>query len=95
MIARADFLQHVHYHLPLLFAIGVRHVDDVQDQIGFDDLFQCCTKCGNELMRELADKTNRIRNENWKTPAQLNPANQGIERREEPLRPARRRSLRP
>src|SRR5215471_1685065 len=37
-------------------------------------------------MWKLADKTNRIRNENRKIPAQLNPADQRIERREEPLR---------
>ena len=47
----------------LLVDIGMRNVDDVQEQIGFVDLFQRAQERGNEIGRQLLDKADRVRDE--------------------------------
>ena len=45
VIAGAYFLQHIQDNLAFLVHIRIRHIDDMQNEVRFDDFFQCGTKC--------------------------------------------------
>ena len=45
MISRTDVLQNTEHHLFFFVAIRIRHVDYVQDQVRFYNLFERRSKC--------------------------------------------------
>src|SRR6266516_2453163 len=69
--------------------IRIGNINDVQDQIGFNDLLQCCAKCGDQLMRQFPNEANSIRNQNRKISSELNSPDQRVQRREQAFRDKR------
>ena len=61
----------------------VRHIDDMQQKIGFNDLFERCVKGLHERMRQLLNETHGIGHEDFAAVRELKRARRRVERRKE------------
>ena len=78
-MARANLPKDIEYHLFFLLPISIRHIDHVQYQVRFNNLFESGPKCRDQLMRKFSNKSNGIRDENRNVIPQLDAADQRIE----------------
>src|SRR5204862_4161694 len=89
VISRANFLQYVQNDLAFFSPVVIRGIDDVQDQISFDNFLQCCAKCGHQLMRKFPNKSDSVGDQNREILPELNPAYEGIQSGKQPARDER------
>ena len=67
----------------LRFGVLVRHVAHVQDQVGFDHLFQRRAKCRHQHRRQIRDESNGIGEDDAQSLRQINRPQGWIERGEQ------------
>ena len=79
MIFRTNFFQNFEHDLPLLFTVRIGRVNDVQNQIRLNNLFQCCLKSRNQLMRKFSNKSDSVGNQNWQILPKLNSPYQRVQ----------------
>jgi len=60
MITSADFLKDLENNRLFLETFGVGYVNNMEDQIGLNNLFESCAKRGYQLMRQLSNEPDRI-----------------------------------
>ena len=67
----------------LRFGVLVRHVAHVQDQVGFDHLFQRRAECRHQHGRQIRNESNGIGEDDAQSLRQINRPQGWIERREQ------------
>ena len=82
-VVGADLAQHRVDRSDAPLCVGSARVDDVQQEIGVDHLFQCRAEGVNELVRQPADESHRVRQQHRLAAGEPEPASRGIERREQ------------
>jgi len=82
-VARADVADHVAHRLQLRRGVGVRAVDDVEDDVGLADLLERRAERLDELMRQVAHEADRVGQRVGAAVRRLGAADRGIQRREQ------------
>lgn len=83
LVTRADFLQDFIHRGDLFIDLLVAGIDDVQEQIGFDYFFECRLERFDETVRQFANETYRVREQDVLIGRQVQAAGGGVERGEE------------
>ena len=83
---RADLAQHVAAHLELRFVGRIGRVDDEQQQRRFERLGERGAERRDEIVRQLLDEPDRVRDQHARLGLRLQRAHRGVERREELVR---------
>src|SRR5687767_2763693 len=81
LLCELEVFQHRPHRVDLTVRVTAR-VDEVQQQVGIAYLFQGRAERLDELMREFAHETHRVRQENLAVPLKLEAPSRRIERRE-------------
>ena len=83
---RADLAQHFAAHLELRFVRRIGRVDDEQQQRRFDRLGKRGSERRDEIVRQLLDEPDRVRDEHARLRLGLQRAHRRVKRREELVR---------
>ncbi len=83
---RVDALEHAHHRGNHAFALGMRGVDHVHDQIGFGRLFERGAEGRHQRVRQPVDEADRVGDQHLALVGQAHAAHQRIERDEEGVR---------
>ena len=83
---RADLAQHVAAHLELQFVRRIGRIDDEQQQRRFERLGKRGPERRDEIVRQLLDEPDRVRDEHARLRLRLQCAHCRVKRREELVR---------
>jgi hypothetical protein len=84
-VERAELLEHLVDHEPVLLPHGVARVDHVQQQVGVLDLLERRAERGDEVVGELADEPHRVGEERVERLTSDDLARERVERGEQPV----------
>ena len=79
----ADLGEHLAHRGDLTFRVGVRPIDDVHDQVGFADLLQRRPERLDQLVREMPDEADGVRQRVDPAVERGRPASGRVEGREQ------------
>ena len=91
-LAQAEIAKHVQHVYALCLAVRMIGIADMDDDIGFGNLFQRRTKSRDEMGRKLRDETDRVRQDDLPPGRQFQTPHRRVESREQHVAGRHRRS---